>query len=206
MTRGASFQPMAKQTQLSPEMLINAYSQGVFPMAEEDGDIYWYDPDPRAILPLDGLYISRSLQRRIRRGGFEVQYNTGFRAVMTECARPAPGREKTWISRAFIEAYGVLHTLGFAHSIEIWRSNILVGGIYGVGIGGLFAGESMFSRMADASKIALVFLVEHLRERKFCLFDVQFTTAHLKRMGVIEISRTEYKARLARALKVAARF
>jgi len=187
-------------------MLLNAYCQGVFPMAEEDGSIYWYDPDPRAILPLDGLHVSRSLKRRVRQGGFDVRFNTAFRGVMTECARPAPGREKTWISQEFIEAYSALHTLGFAHSIEIWQNNELVGGLYGVGIGGLFAGESMFSRITDASKLALVYLVEHLREHNFRLFDVQFSTAHLKRMGVVDIPRTEYKSRLAQALRVDARF
>jgi len=191
---------------LTPDILINAYCQGVFPMAEDDGTVYWYDPDPRAILPLDGLHVSRSLKRRLRRGGFAVKYNTAFCTVMTECARPAPGREKTWISQEFIEVYGQLHTLGFAHSIEIWREDELVGGIYGVGIGGLFAGESMFSSITDASKIALVHLVSHLKQHNFSLFDVQFTTAHLMRFGVVDIPRAEYKSRLARALKVEARF
>ena len=191
---------------LTPEILLNAYCQGVFPMAEDDGTIYWYDPDPRAILPLDGLHVPRSLRRRLRRADFKVRFNSAFRDVMTECARPAPGREKTWISREFIEAYSALHACGFAHSIEIWMDDALVGGIYGVGIRGLFAGESMFSRVTDASKIALLCLVRHLQERNFGLFDVQFTTAHLKRFGVIDIPRAEYKSRLARALKVDARF
>jgi len=191
---------------LTPDILINAYCQGVFPMAEDDGSIYWYDPDPRAILPLDGLHVSRSLKRRIRQGAFVVKSNTAFRDVMTECARPAPGREKTWISAEIIEVYGQLHALGFAHSIEIWIEDKLAGGIYGVGIGGLFAGESMFSRVTGASKIALVYLVRHLQERDFRLFDIQFTTAHLVGFGAVDIPRPEYKSRLAQALKVDARF
>jgi leucyl/phenylalanyl-tRNA---protein transferase len=191
---------------LTPDILINAYCQGVFPMAEDDGSIYWYDPDPRAILPLDGLHVSRSLKRRIRQGGFVVKFNTAFREVMIECARPAPGRVKTWISKGFIEVYGQLHRLGFAHSIEIWIENKLAGGIYGVGIGGLFAGESMFSRVTGASKIALVYLVRHLQEQNFRLFDIQFTTAHLMGFGAVDIPQCEYKSRLAQALKVGARF
>jgi leucyl/phenylalanyl-tRNA--protein transferase len=175
-------------------------------MAEDDGAVYWYDPDPRAILPLDGLHVSRSLKRRIRQGGFAVKYNTAFRNVMIECGRAAPGREKTWISQEFIEVYSQLHALGFAHSIEIWMNDKLAGGIYGVGIGGLFAGESMFSRVTDASKIALVYLVSHLQKHDFSLFDVQFTTAHLMRFGAVDIPQAEYKSRLAQALKVDARF
>jgi len=187
---------------LTPEILLNAYCQGLFPMAEEDGSIYWYDPDPRAIIPLDGLHISRSLKRRIRQGGFSVKYNTAFKEVMIECAKSAPGREQTWISREFIEVYTELYELGFAHSIEIWIQNKLVGGIYGVAVKGLFAGESMFSRVTNASKIALVYLVEHLQENNFTLFDIQYITDHLKGFGAVDISRAEYKSRLAQALNV----
>jgi len=187
---------------LTVHLLLNAYSQGIFPMAGDDGDIYWYDPDPRAIIPLDGFHLPRSLARTIRRGGFEVRYDTAFREVMAACAQPAPGRETTWISPEFIEVYTELHQLGFAHSVETWIEGELAGGLYGVTLGGLFAGESMFSRAADSSKIALVFLVERLQQRGFGLLDTQFMTGHLRRFGAIEIPQAEYKARLARALAV----
>jgi leucyl/phenylalanyl-tRNA--protein transferase len=192
--------------QLTVHLLLNAYSQGIFPMAGDDGDIYWYDPDPRAIIPLDGFHVPRSLARTIRRGGFEVRHDTAFREVMVACAEPGPGRETTWISPEFIEVYTELHRLGFAHSVETWIEGELAGGLYGVTLGGLFAGESMFSRVADSSKIALVFLVERLRQRGFVLLDTQFMTRHLRRFGAIEIPQAEYKARLDRALAVWARF
>jgi leucyl/phenylalanyl-tRNA--protein transferase len=192
--------------QLSPHILLNAYSQGIFPMADEDGSIYWYDPDPRAILPLDSFHTPRSLARRIRKGGFEVRVDTAFREVITACAAPAPEREQTWISAEFIKAYTELHELGFAHSVETWIDDKLAGGLYGVTLGGLFAGESMFSRETDTSKIALVYLVERLRQSDFCLLDVQFMTPHLKRFGAVEILRAEYKIRLVQALTVEAQF
>jgi len=169
-------------------------------MAEEDGSIYWYDPDPRTIIPLDGFHVSRSLARRLRRGGFSVRYDTAFRQVIAQCAEPAPGREQTWISPELLEAYCRLHELGFAHSVETWIDGELAGGVYGVSIGGLFAGESMFSRRTDASKIALVHLVERLNQNCFSLFDVQFTTSHLQRFGAIEIPRLQYQEWLAQAL------
>jgi len=190
-------------------LLLNAYSQGIFPMADEDGTIYWYDPDPRAILPLDKFHIPRSLARRIRKGGFEVRFDTAFTEVMLACAEPVPNRadrEKTWINAEFIEVYSQLHQLGFAHSVETWLDNELVGGLYGVSLRGLFAGESMFSRVTDTSKIALVYLVERLRQSGFCLLDIQFMTPHLKRFGAVEILRADYQARLAHALTVDARF
>jgi leucyl/phenylalanyl-tRNA--protein transferase len=191
---------------LSPHLLLNAYSQGVFPMADDDGTIYWYDPDPRAIIPLEEFHIPRSLARRIRKGGFEIRFDTAFREVMTACAEPVLAREKTWINQEFIEAYTRLHHLGFAHSVETWLDDELAGGLYGVSVRGLFAGESMFSRVTDSSKIALVYLIERLRQGGFCLLDVQFMTPHLKRFGAVEIFRAEYQARLAHALTVDARF
>lgn len=175
-------------------------------MADPDGAIYWYDPDPRAILPLDTFHVPRSLARKIRRGGFEVRVDTAFRAVMTACAEPTPNRETTWINQEIIDSYCELHRLTFAHSVEIWIENQLAGGLYGVTVRGLFAGESMFSRVPDSSKIALVYLVERLRRSGFQLLDVQFMTEHLRRFGAIEIPRQAYKARLARALTVDARF
>lgn len=169
-------------------------------MAEDDGTIYWYDPDPRTIIPLEEFHISRSLKRRLRKDDFEVRCDTAFEKVMIECARPAPGRETTWISDELIEVYCRLHELGFAHSVETWMDNELVGGVYGVSLAGLFAGESMFSRKTDASKIALVHLVRRLNERGFSLFDVQFTTSHLQRFGAVEVPRAEYHRLLADAL------
>ena len=146
------------ETKLTPQLLLFAYSQGVFPMAQEDG-IYWYDPDPRTILPLESFHVPRRLGRTVRSGRFEVRVDTAFRAVMAACAEPAPGRESTWISPEFVAVYTQLHQLGFAHSVESWRDGQMVGGLYGVAIRGLFAGESMFSHDTDASKVALVTLV-----------------------------------------------
>ena len=191
---------------LSPHMLINAYFQGVFPMAEPDGTIYWYDPDPRAIIPLDNFHVPRSLARTIRRGGFEIRVDSDFRAVMTACAESQPGRETTWINDDIIDSYYALHQLGFAHSVETWIDGELVGGLYGVSIRGLFAGESMFSRAVDGSKIALVYLVEHLRRRRFVVLDTQFVTEHLRKFGAIEIPRTEYKRKLDKALRAETEF
>jgi leucyl/phenylalanyl-tRNA--protein transferase len=191
---------------LTPHLLLNAYVQGVFPMADPDGAIYWYDPDPRAVIPLDGFVVSRRLARRVRQGGFEIRFDASFRAVMEACAQPAPGRETTWINNEIIDAYVEMHRLGFAHSVETWIDGELVGGLYGVSISGLFAGESMFSRVVDSSKIALVYLVEHLRRRQFVLLDTQFITEHLRKFGAIEIPRAEYKRRLVQALRAETEF
>jgi leucyl/phenylalanyl-tRNA--protein transferase len=176
-------------------------------MADEDGDVGWYDPDPRAILPLDGsFHISRSLRRVIREERFEIRFDTCFSDVMRACAAPGKGREHTWISEEFVEAYSQLNRLGFAHSVEVWSDGKLVGGLYGVHLGGLFAGESMFSKVGEASKVALVHLTNHLRRRGFVLHDVQFMTPHLRRFGALEISREDYQGRLAKALHVRAAF
>ena len=191
---------------LTPHVLLTAYSQGIFPMGDETGHIYWYDPDPRAILPLESFHVPRSLAKRIRKGGFVIRADTEFRAVMTACAEPGPGRETTWITPEIIDAYCELHNLGFAHSLEVRIDDESVGGLYGVTVGGLFAGESMFSRVTDSSKIALVYLVKRLRQRGFCLLDTQFMTEHLRRFGAIEIPRESYKMRLAHALTVWAKF
>jgi len=175
-------------------------------MADEDGTIYWYDPDPRAILPLESFHTPHRLARIIRQGRFEMRVDTAFEAVITACAKPAPGRESTWINQELINAYTELHRLGFAHSVESWRNEKLVGGLYGVTLRGLFAGESMFSRETDASKAALVHLMKRLKKGGFQLLDVQFATAHLQQFGIIKISRREYKLRLAHALGASARF
>jgi len=191
--------------QVTPQLLLTAYSQGLFPMGNEDGTLHWYDPDPRAILPLDNFHVPRSLAQRMRRGGFTVRFNTAFRDVMIACATPAPGREATWITPTIVDLYCELHKRGFAHSVETWIDRRLAGGLYGVALGGLFAGESMFSRVADSSKIALVHLVERLRSNGFVLHDTQFLTAHLRRFGAQEISRAEYQQRLQKALTIRTR-
>jgi len=169
-------------------------------MADEDGAVYWYDPDPRAILPLESFHVSRSLKRTIRQARFEIRINSSFPAIIQACAEPDLDREETWISAEIIESYIMLHQLGYAHSVETWLDGELVGGLYGVAVNGMFAGESMFSTVRDASKIALVHLVNHLRERGFILLDVQFMTDHLERFGAIEVSRAEYHEQLERAI------
>jgi leucyl/phenylalanyl-tRNA--protein transferase len=191
---------------LRPSALLNAYAQGIFPMAHSTGQIYWYDPDPRAILPLDGLHIPRRLRQKINRHPYEIRFSSAFRTVMRRCAAPAPDRTSTWIDDTILNSYTALHQLGYAHSVEAWHDGEVVGGLYGVALRGLFAGESMFSRATDASKICLVYLVEQLRERGYTLLDVQYQTDHLARFGVVEISRDEYKRRLGEALLVDASF
>ena len=196
----------ADQPPLATELLVAAYCRGLFPMADEAGHVSWYDPDPRGVLPLDGFRVSQRLARTVRQGRFEGRGDTAFRRVMEACAAPAPGRERTWISAPLVDAYEALSRLGLAHSVETWIQDELVGGVYGVSIRGLFAGESMFSRRTDASKVALVHLVERLRRGGFVLLDTQFVTPHLARFGAVEIRRREYRRRLAAALEVPARF
>jgi leucyl/phenylalanyl-tRNA--protein transferase len=192
---------------IDAQLLISAYCQGIFPMADDDGTIYWYDPEPRAIIPLDRFYVPRRLARTVRHGGFEIRVDSSFRAVMEACAEPAQGRMTTWISPELVDAYTDLHELGFAHSVETWRDGRLVGGLYGVAVRGLFAGESMFSRERDASKVALVHLIERLQRGGFVLLDTQFVVGgHMLQFGTIEIQRAEYKRRLVQALQVAAVF
>jgi leucyl/phenylalanyl-tRNA--protein transferase len=189
---------------LRPERLLQAYRCGVFPWYDENEPICWWSPDPRAIFELDGLHVSRRLRRTVRSGRFTHTVNHDFAGVIRGCAS---GRaEGTWITPEMIKAYEDLHSLGHAHSLEIWQRGDLVGGIYGVAIGGFFAGESMFSRRSDASKVALVHLLEHLRQRGFQLFDIQFLTEHTTRLGAVEIPRSEYLARLRDALTVPASF
>jgi leucyl/phenylalanyl-tRNA--protein transferase len=183
---------------LRPERLLDAYCHGIFPWYDADLPICWWSPDPRAIFELDGFHVSRRLRRTIRSDRFTLTINRAFGAVMRGCAhRPGEG---TWIIPDMIRAYERLHHLGYAHSVEVWHGKVLAGGVYGVAIGGLFAGESMFTRVRDASKVALAFLVDRLRERGFQLFDIQFVTEHTARLGAIEIPRAEYLARLRRAL------
>jgi leucyl/phenylalanyl-tRNA--protein transferase len=189
---------------LTPEGVELAYRHGIFPMADEQsGEVLWFRPDPRAVIPIGGLHVSRSLARTIRRGGFEIRVDSDFEGVMRGCAdRP----EGSWINDRFVEVYGALHRAGKAHSVEAWRERRLVGGTYGVALGGAFMAESMFHRETDASKVALATLVQRLRERNFTLLDVQYVTPHLESLGAIEISRREYERRLARALSLHRRF
>jgi leucyl/phenylalanyl-tRNA--protein transferase len=183
---------------LSLERLLLAYRSGVFPWTVHP--ITWWSPDPRAIFELEGFRVSRSLRRVLRRGDFRITVDQAFRQVMEGCAAPGPGRRTTWITREFLEAYTRLHAQGHAHSLECWQNGVLVGGIYGVALGGLFAGESMFHKVSNASKVALFHLVEHLRQRRFELFDIQMLTPITKRLGGITIPRKEYLARLAVAV------
>ncbi len=193
---------------LSPALLLTAYRRGVFPMADpdEDGAVFWYAPDPRGVLPLGGFHIPKNLEKLVRRAPFEVATDRAFEAVVRACAAPAVGRETTWISDEIVAAYAGLHRLGAAHSVECWEGGRLVGGLYGVALGGAFFGESMFHRARDASKVALVHLVRRLRRGGFRLLDVQFVTEHLARFGAVEIPRAAYERRLAEALAVEARW
>jgi leucyl/phenylalanyl-tRNA---protein transferase len=183
---------------IDPALLIRAYREGVFPMAMEDGGLGWFSPDPRGILPLDRFRTPARLARVVRQQRFEVATDRDFEAVMRACAhRPGEG---TWISDEILESYAALHRLGLAHSIETWQGGQLVGGLYGVHLGGAFFGESMFHRVTDASKVALVALVDRLQRRGFGLLDIQWVTAHLEQFGAVEISRAAYLAQLRKAL------
>ncbi len=183
---------------LDPILVINAYAQGIFPMADHYGRIRWYAPDPRAILEHENLYISRSLRATLRKKVYEVNIDSAFESVMRHCAE----REDTWINESFISTYTHLHYAGLAHSVEAWQNGELVGGLYGVSLGGAFMGESMFSRATDASKVCLVALVEHLKARGYVLHDVQYWTPHLASLGVTEIPRKEYEPRLKAAQRL----
>jgi leucyl/phenylalanyl-tRNA--protein transferase len=175
-------------------------------MADETGTISWYSPDPRGVLEHDNLYVSRSLRATIRSGRFTLRVNTAFEAVMRQCAAPRADDPGTWISEEFVQVYGQLHRLGFAHSVEAWQDGRLVGGLYGVAIGAAFMGESMFSRVRDASKVCLVALVERLRSHDYVLHDTQMVTPYMASMGATYISRREYLRRLDRALMLSCRF
>jgi leucyl/phenylalanyl-tRNA--protein transferase len=189
---------------LSPELLMQAYASGIFPMAEtrDDPDLFWVDPLSRGVIPLERFHVSRSLARRVRQGGFEVRADGDLEAVLEGCA----ARAETWINATIRDLFLELFEMGHAHTIEVWEDGDLVGGVYGMALGGAFFGESMFSRQTDASKIALLYLVDRLRETGFKLFDVQFLTPHLKSLGAIEIPRESYREALGDALHVAANF
>ena len=194
--------------ELTPDMLLRAYAIGVFPMAEDrdDPDLFWVDPRMRGIIPLDDFHVPRRLRRTVRNGGFRVTVDSACEATIEACAESTELRPRTWINDRIIMLYTSLYHLGFAHSVECWLGRRLIGGLYGVAMGGAFFGESMFSRQSDASKIALIHLVARLRAGGFSLLDSQFITRHLRRFGAIEIPRGEYRQRLAEALKRNAEF
>jgi len=184
---------------ISPALLIEGYLHGVFPMGMEDGEIGWFSPDPRAIIPVDHTFhVPHGLKRVLSRGGFEVRVSHCFEAVMRACA----SRDETWITEEIIQSYCELHHRGLAHSVEAWREGQLAGGLYGVSVGGAFFGESMFHWETDASKVALHGLVERLRDRGFILLDTQWITPHLRQFGALEIPRRQYLRRLAEATRL----
>ena len=189
--------------EITPEVLLKAYACGIFPMAEsaDDPGLYWIEPELRGVLPLEGFHVSSRLERTGRSDAFEIRVDTAFEAVLDGCAAPGAGRDKTWINGRIRRLYGDLYEIGLCHSVEAWRDDRLVGGLYGVELGGAFFGESMFHTERDASKVALVHLVARLRRGGFRLLDTQFVTEHLATFGGIEIPREDYELRLAEALQ-----
>jgi leucyl/phenylalanyl-tRNA--protein transferase len=199
---------MRDDHRLTPDLLLAAYAQGIFPMAErrDDPSLFWVSPEHRGVLPLDGFHVPHRLARTVRSDRYAVRVDTAFATVMQACAAPGEGREDSWINAEILEAYTALHDQGHAHSVETWFDDQLVGGLYGVRLGGAFFGESMFSRMRDASKVALVHLVARLKHGGFTLLDAQFLTEHLAQFGAIAIPRRDYLTRLKAALRVDADF
>lgn len=193
---------------ITPEVLLKAYACGIFPMAEsaDDPGLYWVEPERRGIIPLDGLTVSSRLARTVKSGRFEIRMDHDFDAVIDGCAAPAEGRHSTWINARIRRLYGALFRMGNCHTVEAWRDGRLVGGLYGVSLGGAFFGESMFHRETDASKVALVHLVARLAADGFRLLDTQFVTPHLATLGAVEVPRNRYQRLLAAALPVPAQF
>ena len=187
---------------IAPELLLEGYKLGVFPMAMENGAIEWFSPEPRGILPLRSFHVPHALEKKLRKKIFEIRVDTRFSEVMEACAK----RPDTWINREILESYVRLHELGHAHSVEAWLEGKLAGGLYGVSLGGAFFGESMFHKVTDASKVALCALVERLRAKKFLMLDTQWLTPHLLQFGGIEIPRNQYLHLLGRALQLSRKF
>jgi leucyl/phenylalanyl-tRNA--protein transferase len=189
---------------ITPDVLLRAYAAGIFPMAEsrDDPTIHWIDPKRRGIIPLDRFHVSRSLRHRLTHSNHAIRTDSDFSGVVQGCAE----RDETWINGDIFSLYLALHQAGYAHSLEVWEADALIGGVYGIALGAAFFGESMFSRRTDASKVALAWLVHRLRAGGFTLFDTQFLTAHLASLGGVEISRAEYRAQLAAALRQPASF
>jgi len=194
--------------QITPQVLLKAYAVGIFPMAEsaDDPGLYWIEPEERGIIPLDAFHIPRRLKRTVTSGKFEIRIDSDFDAVIDGCAGAVEGRPKTWINGRIRRLYGELFTMGACHTVETWRDGKLVGGLYGVELGGAFFGESMFSRERDASKVALVHLVARLKAGGFRLLDAQFTTEHLRQFGAIDVERSVYQAMLEEAIAATADF
>ncbi|MBY3220097.1 leucyl/phenylalanyl-tRNA--protein transferase [Rhizobium laguerreae] len=192
-----------KSPGITPDILLRAYSIGLFPMAEsaDDPEIFWVEPELRGVLPLDHFHVSKSLAKAVRKKPFEIRFDHAFDQVIAACAEETSGRPSTWINRTIRSLYSTLFDMGHAHTVEAWEGNELVGGLYGVSLGSAFFGESMFSRRTDASKICLVHLVDRLRERGFTLLDTQFTTEHLKTFGAIDVPKADYAAILAAAME-----
>ncbi len=197
-----------RNVEITPDLMLRAYRAGLFPMAEtRRGErLYWLDPELRGILPLDGFHLPRRLLRTVLADQFTVTVDRNFPTVIAACAEPVPGRDETWINRQIEHLFVELHRLGHAHSVETWQGGQLVGGLYGVVLGGVYFGESMFSRARDASKVALVHLVARLRLGGFKLLDTQFVTSHLSQFGALEIPRERYRAMLAEAVEVPAKW
>lgn len=196
------------EIELTPELILRAYQAGIFPMSEDanDPDIFWVSPQMRGIIPLDGLRVSKSLSRTLKKHPYSITVDRDFAAVIEGCASAGPDRESTWINSTIAELYRELFDMGYCHTVELYDGDALIGGLYGLAIGGAFFGESMFHRATDASKIALVHLVDRLNAGGYTLLDTQFTTPHLESLGAIEIPRTEYEARLVAALGVSGDF
>ncbi|MBA4776897.1 MULTISPECIES: leucyl/phenylalanyl-tRNA--protein transferase [Agrobacterium] len=184
----------SRNNDITVDILLRAYSAGLFPMADsaDDPELFWVEPEIRGIIPLNSFHVSKSLAKAMRRKPFEIRFNTAFEAVMAGCAAEAPDRPSTWINAVIRRLYSELHQIGHAHSVEAWEGEELVGGLYGVSLGAAFFGESMFSRRTNASKICLVHLVERLRQQGFTLLDTQFTTEHLKTFGAIDVPKQDY--------------
>ena len=195
--------PYAPGYRIPTDLLLKAYASGVFPMAEsaDDPEVFWVRPETRGIIPLDGFHTPKSLRKTVRKNLFDIRFDFDFEATIDACAEKREERHSTWINAPIREAYIQLHRMGHGHSVEAWREDHLVGGLYGLALGRVFFGESMFSRETDASKVCLVYLVERMKERGFVLLDTQFTTEHLKHFGAIDVPRAKYEKMLAEALK-----
>ncbi|WP_309084524.1 leucyl/phenylalanyl-tRNA--protein transferase [Chelativorans sp.] len=200
--------PLAPGFHIPPDLLLRAYATGVFPMAEhaDDPEVFWVRPESRGVIPLDKFHVPHSLKKLMRRQPFDIRYDTDFAGVIAACAESGPDRRDTWINEPIREAYTELFRRGYCHTVEAWRDERLVGGLYGVALGRAFFGESMFSREPNASKVCLVHLVERLRRQNFLLLDTQFTTSHLKRFGAVDVPRRRYEQLLADALEGTAKF
>ncbi|AXA37980.1 leucyl/phenylalanyl-tRNA--protein transferase [Rhizobium leguminosarum] len=192
-----------KSPGITPDILLRAYSIGLFPMAEsaDDPEIFWVEPELRGVLPLDYFHVSKSLAKAVRKKPFEIRFDHAFDEVIAACAEETSGRPSTWINKTIRSLYSTLFDMGHAHTVEAWEGDELVGGLYGVSLGSAFFGESMFSRRTDASKICLVHLVDRLRERGFTLLDTQFTTEHLKTFGAIDVPKADYALMLSAAME-----